>query len=171
MKRENRTHLSRVWKSVLPVLLLLPSLAFATLSVEVELGPKPVRQSETLMTVLTVTNSGASAESDLFLQTVMPASGIFSTGEGLITGAGDCTGTTCDVGETVTWVVGTLAAGETVSYELPVFPTGTVVDVAVVSPDMLIVRVLASAAIAGPVTVTTGAGSATSSESVVIRSP
>jgi hypothetical protein len=43
--------------------------------------------------------------------------------------------------------------------------------VAVVSPDMLIVRVLASAAIAGPVTVTTGAGSATSSESVVIRSP
>jgi hypothetical protein len=40
--------------------------------------------------------------------------------------------------------------------------------VAVVTPDMLIVRVLASPAIAGPVTVTTGAGSVTSTESVVV---
>jgi len=104
----------------------LATQAMAALTVSVSVNPDPIRPGETAHVELTVTNTGASPESNLTLETVMPDEVDNFLSPAFITGEVTCSGF-CDSGEAVTWNIGTLAAGEgkTVSFP-PVVTLGTI---------------------------------------------
>jgi uncharacterized repeat protein (TIGR01451 family) len=91
------------------------------LDLDIEWGPNPARQSENAVAGITVTNPSGLTRTNVTLRVRMPGENTASTGEGFITGGGNCDGATCDGDEVVTWVLGTLPAGETVTVELPIF--------------------------------------------------
>ncbi|MBW2446558.1 MAG: DUF11 domain-containing protein [Deltaproteobacteria bacterium] len=100
------------------------------LEVAVEVNPDPVRPSQTLQVEYTVTNSGSTALTGVTLDSVLPT-GIDFFSQNRSTGGGTCTGsgnlnTSCSAGETLSWALGTLTAGERVTVGLPpVVSSGT----------------------------------------------
>ena len=104
------------------VCLLLVGLAStpvsAALILSMSAGPDPVQAGETVHVEYVVTNTDSVSRTGIVLESTVPDH-IISIGEGFITGGGDCTGVGCDSGETITWNIGTLAAGAGVTFNMP----------------------------------------------------
>jgi uncharacterized repeat protein (TIGR01451 family) len=97
-------------------------LAFATgqltgqLQLSTTAAPDPVRPGEMLTYTLTVSNRGTTDLTGVVLTDVVPAQvNSFSESE---TDGGDCPSITCDPGEMITWNLGTLFAGQSVSKQV-----------------------------------------------------
>ena len=97
---------------------LVTGLAHADLGLSIEASPDPAEPGETVLVALTVTNTGVSPVAGVSLQVVIPA-GVNFFSNALLTGGGACPSTTCDVGETAVWALGTLAPGAGVSVSMP----------------------------------------------------
>jgi uncharacterized repeat protein (TIGR01451 family) len=98
-------------------------------------NPDPVRPGETLDLELTVTNTGAFARSDVLLRLEIPDD-MVSLSENRITGNGiiNCPGNNfCEPQERGTFEIGTLAAGEGVTFTVPARMAGTTTDGTVAS--------------------------------------
>ncbi len=101
------------------------STATAALNVAVEASPDPVRPGEVVDVRITVSNDGGVAETDVVLESPVPAdinTTVFFTG--LLSLGGDCPATVsnnsrCDLGEVATWNLGTIPAGGGVTVSFP----------------------------------------------------
>ena len=104
------------------VCLLLVGLAStpvsAALILSMSAGPDPVQPGETVHVEYVVTNTDSVSRTGIVLESTVPDD-IRSINEGFITGGGDCTGGSCETGETITWNIGTIAAGAGVTFNLP----------------------------------------------------
>ncbi|MGI9343899.1 MAG: hypothetical protein ACR2QV_13755, partial [Gammaproteobacteria bacterium] len=109
------------------LLFVLTGQAQAALDVFVSMNPDTARPGELVRVDVTVTNTGASAETSAVLEASVPAE--FSTffNGGATTGGATCTNGTCSAGEVVTWSLGTFAPGQstTVSYWTDVLSGGS----------------------------------------------
>ncbi len=78
------------------------------LAMEVEVNPDPVQGSEILDAQVTITNPSASTTGSLSLRLLWPAE---LDGGPVATAGGDCPGTFCEAGEYLSWVLGPLGPG------------------------------------------------------------
>ena len=96
------------------------------LGLALEAGPSPVRPGETVLAKFTVSNLGASAVFGTTLTVRFPIDSVNnSVSPTLITGGATCAGL-CDRYDLVTWSLGTIAAGRSITVQMPmVATTGT----------------------------------------------
>jgi len=99
------------------------------LEIAVEVNPDPVRPGQTLLVEYTVSNTNPLGLVGVVLESEVPA-GVNGFSQSLTTGGGSCTGsgnfnTVCSPGETVTWDLGDLAAGERTTVAMPPVVSGT----------------------------------------------
>ena len=88
------------------------------LSLSVSMSPDPIQPGETLSIDLILTNTSASPVFGTLLQARIP-DGVNFFSNSLLTGGGQCPGTTCDRRELAAWNLGTLAAGASVTVSMP----------------------------------------------------
>ncbi len=110
--------------------LSLTSTAMAELALSVIVNPNPVRPGETAHVEFTVTNTGSTTETNVELDAPIPSNldpfpGGLSTGPG---GGGVCPTATCSPGEHITWSIGSMAPGKSVTVTMPPRITGTTAD-------------------------------------------
>lgn len=96
----------------------------SVLALSMEAGPSPVRPGETVIAKFTVSNQGTSA---LFGTTLTARFPIDSVNNGVspvyISGSPTCLGGGCDRYELVSWTLGTIAAGRSVTVAMPMVAT------------------------------------------------
>lgn len=103
------------------------------LDVDVVITPAAALPGDTLDVAITVTNNSAFPRSGIVLTSVIPDD-VNTILETLITGGGTCIGSACERRETVTWLLATLNAGESVTVNMPpvianATPQGTLIPV------------------------------------------
>lgn len=103
---------------LLSILLLLPTLAFSSLTLTVQINPDPVRQGEIMLVKYTITNTGATPLFGLILQSEFPA-GLNSLDESLISDFGDCPSFSCEPGELLFWNLGNIGPGASMERTIP----------------------------------------------------
>ena len=102
---------------------LASTAALADLTVTAAAITDTARQGELLNLEFTVANTDGAARSGVVLTMIYPA-GLNQLFESEFDG--DCPSTSCNIGETVTWTIGSIAAGDVVVVDLPpVVATGT----------------------------------------------
>ena len=106
--------------------------AHASINLGVEVNPNPVQPNEVVNIALTVGNSGASSTGSLVLQLKYPEF-LNVLSNSLISDAGTCPGGSCSANEFLTWTLGTLAPGASITVTLPPIvwsgtPAGTLVS-------------------------------------------
>lgn len=131
-----------------------------SLQIAVEATPREVTPGGRSLVEITVANPSGSSVSDVTLEALLPASGVFGFGQSSTTGGGSCEGsgtgnTSCDPGETVVWGLGTLAPGQVLTRSFPLRAGNT-------TPDATVLPVEATARVAG-------AASATASRELTVR--
>jgi hypothetical protein len=104
--------------------------AHAALQLDASVNPQPARPGEMLDVEFTITNTDAVQRTGVVLTVVYPTNltALLSGGEFL----GTCPPSFCDPGETVTFSIGTIAAGRSVTVDMAPFvsataPNGTVI--------------------------------------------
>jgi len=103
------------------------------LRASIAVTPDPTESNERIAVAVTVSNpsSGPADDVKLYLRipqflNAIPNSELSGNGECPGTGCGECPGTGCTAGETATWSLGSLAAGESTTVTLPpVVASGT----------------------------------------------
>jgi hypothetical protein len=126
------SHSLRRTLSALAGLVLLGACAQAgaALQLDASVNPQPARPGEMLDVEFTITNTDAVQRTGVVLTVVYPTNLIaLQSGVEFL---GTCPPSFCDPGETVTWNIGTLAAGRSITVDLPPFvattaPNGTVI--------------------------------------------
>lgn len=103
---------------MLVVMLLFASAAQATLRLAVTAAPDPVLPGELMQVTVTIAQESASPSGALTLQMLYP-NHLFDLDDSLITDGGDCFGSYCDSGETITWNLGNLPPGGGMTVSLP----------------------------------------------------
>jgi acyl dehydratase len=101
------------------------------------LAPNPAQPGQTLQTDLTVTNSSSSTLFGVLLQARFP-DGVNNLSQSALTGGGVCSGGVCSSGDLVTWALGTLTAGATVTVSMPPVVSNGVVDGRLLVVDMAV---------------------------------
>jgi len=128
--------------SALVLVTFLP-VAHAALQVEAEINPNPVRLDEMVRVEFTVVNTGGSPESNVTLQSTVPAE--FNSlpenqdARDWITGGGNCNSTNCDPGELITWNLGTLAADQAVTVAYWTTINNTTADATVINVSATVI--------------------------------
>lgn len=85
--------------------------AAALLNVAVEASPDPAQPGESLRVAITVTNPGGTTSGPITVQLPYPAN-LASVSEDYISDGGGCSGTSCEMPETITWFLPALGPGE-----------------------------------------------------------
>ena len=111
-------------------LLLLSAQAHAALQIDASINPQPARPGEMLDVEFTITNTDAFQRTGVVLTVVYPTN-LIALQSGLEF-LGTCPPSFCDPGETVTFNIGTIAAGRSITVDMPPFvsttaPNGTVI--------------------------------------------
>ena len=101
---------NRFFWFALPFFLLVPTSAQAALSARAEVNPNPAQPGETVDMQITV--SSTSASGSLVLRLLWPAAMNFQSPS--TTGGGACPGS-CDTGEFLTWNLGSLGSGSSIT--------------------------------------------------------
>lgn len=86
-------------------------IASADLNFSFNAASQASRPGESFQVEWIVINDGANQENNVSVEVPMPGSGINYISEGRTMG-GNCTGSTCDPGETIVWALGNIPAGE-----------------------------------------------------------
>ena len=97
------------------------------LDLSMTVAPNPAQPGQTLQTDLTVTNRTGASVFGVVLLARFP-DGVNNLSQASLTGGGTCSGGVCSSGELVTWNLGTLAAGATVTVSMPPVVSGNQVD-------------------------------------------
>lgn len=108
----------RILFAVAIAMLLSAGAAQAVLRLAVTASPDPVERGEAMQVTITVAQESASTSGALTLRMLFPDH-LFDLDDSLITGGGDCFGSACDSGETITWNLGSLPPGGGLTVTLP----------------------------------------------------
>jgi hypothetical protein len=111
-------------------LLLAATQANAALQLDASVNPQPARPGEMLDVEFTITNTDAVQRTGVVLTVVYPTN--LTALQSGVEFLGTCPPSFCDPGETVTFNIGTIAAGRSVTVDMPPFvtaaaPNGTVI--------------------------------------------
>lgn len=85
----------------------------------VQMNPDPVKPGQTMLVTLTVSNRATSALLNSVVRAVIPVNDVATVTRLYISGGGTCPGNSCVAGQTITWNIGTLAAGSARSVSFP----------------------------------------------------
>ena len=111
--------------ALLLTLLLFSPLSHAALNISAATPINKARINELVPVEFLVTNTDGVSRTGVVVEMLYPAN-LVQVFESQFDG--DCPGTSCSPGETVTWNVGTLPAGGATTLSLPVFLQGAAVD-------------------------------------------
>lgn len=89
----------------------------AALSLSVEFNPGVVRVNQTLMAKLTVGNDSGSTATNVVVQALVPST--LSVSQSYSLGGATCPGGSCNAGEYLSWNLGTLGAGRSITVSVP----------------------------------------------------
>ncbi|MEE9344987.1 MAG: hypothetical protein V3U88_05215 [Methylococcales bacterium] len=115
-------------------LLLMCVSAQAAITVSVEANPDPVLPGETIYTAITVGNTGNSVSGTLTLQLRYPDH-LPNLSRSQISDEGSCNGSTCRTNDLVTWNLGNIAPGASITVTLPAFVVSNTTDGTIITFD------------------------------------
>jgi hypothetical protein len=113
-------------------LLMMCVTAEAAITVSVEANPDPVLPVDTIYTAITVGNTGSNPSGTLMLQSRYPdhLERVFSSN---ISDGGTCPGGACEPNELITWNLGNIAPGASITVSFPAVVDSRTVDGTVIS--------------------------------------